>query len=350
MAKKKMPTPQKMPNGKYRCQIMVDGKRISAIHEDPDMAQALVISLKAGIIEKKQEKPTLTLDAAITEYINSCSNVLSPSTIRGYENIRKNHFPELMKMKVCDISKKDLQSAANEESATMAPKTVSNACALVIKVLKEHGNIITDIKLKQKIKKKKTYLSADEIATLIDALVGNPYEIQLLLAIWLGLRQSEIHGLCWDCVDFENSSVTIMRTLVPDKDNKWVLKDGAKNVMSQRTVDCPGYIMNKLKAIYEEGATGRVFLTNPKTVLKNLHLVCKANNITDTTVHGLRHTNAAVMIKLGVADQYAMARNGWSSEQTFKKVYGYLFMDDAKKTDEKVNEYFQGLIESENCT
>lgn len=344
MAKTKMPTPHKLPGGKYRCQVMVNGKRISATHEDPDMAQALVISMKAGIIEKEKGKNSVTLDAAITDYINSCSNVLSPSTIRGYENIRKNHFPALMKMKVTEISKRDLQNAANEESATMSPKTVENCCALVVKVLKEYGVTITDIKIKQKIKKKITYLSADEIATLIDALVGNPYEIQLLLAIWLGLRQSEIHGLCWDCVDFENSSVTIMRTLVPDKDHKWVLKDGAKNVMSQRTVDCPGYIMNKLKSIHQEGATGRVFTTDPRTALKHLHSVCKENNITDTTVHGLRHTNAAVMIKLGVADQYAMARNGWSSEQTFKKVYGYLFNDDARETDEKVNDFFQGLV------
>ncbi len=113
--------------------------------------------------------------------------------------------------------------------------------------------------------------------------------------------------------------MTVRRTMVPDKENHWVLREGAKNESSQRTVPCPPYIMDKLRAIYTPGAEGLVFKRSPETLRKRVHSVCKKAGITDTTVHGLRHTNAAVMKSLGVDDAHAMARGGWKTEATYKQ-------------------------------
>lgn len=130
---------------------------------------------------------------------------------------------------------------------------------------------------------------------------------------------------------------------MPDKDNQWVLKDGAKNEGSQRTVKCPEYIMSKLREKYH-GQTGRVFKDHPDTIRRHVHAICKRAGISDTTVHGLRHANAAVMIALGVVDKYAMARNGWTSDYTFKQIYGYVFPEGANETDVLINSYFEEKI------
>ena len=69
------------------------------------------------------------------------------------------------------------------------------------------------------------------------------------------------------------------------------------------------------------------------------YLLGKENTL--TTVHGLRHTNAAIMIMLNVVDKYAMARNGWTSDYTFKQIYGYVFPEGAQQTDDLVNTFLE---------
>lgn len=134
-----------------------------------------------------------------------------------------------------------------------------------------------------------------------------------------------------------------MRTVVPDKNNKWVEKEIPKNESSQRIVSCPDYIMEKLKAKHKPGAVGRIFKINPNTLLKHIHRVCKRAGIVDTTTHGLRHVNAAVMMSAGVPEHIAMARGGWSSEATYRKTYSYIFTQDAESADSAVDKYMENL-------
>lgn len=336
----KNPTPVQLPSGSWRCQVMVNGKRVSVVDQDPVVAHAKALALKSGLIKNEQKEESVTLNDAIEKYTRAGSGVLSPSTIRGYDCMRRNRFQSLMNRDVHSITRLDVQEAISEEAKALSPKSVANAWGLLRPVLKDYDVNITGIKLPQKIKKKKEYLSSEEIVKLIDAAVGDSCELPIVMAVWLGLRRSEITGLCWDCVDLEKNTVEIRRTMVPDKDNKWVLKEGAKNEGSQRTVKCPEYIMSKLRDMYK-GQTGLVFKTSPETVRKHVHAICKRAGIKDTTVHGLRHANAAVMIALGVVDKYAMARNGWTSNYTFKQIYGYVFQEGADETDVLINSYFE---------
>ena len=339
----KVPVAKKLPSGSWRCQVMVDGRRVSVTGRTEKEAIAEAMQIKAGMQEAKKREKRVTVDEAIQGYMDAGSNVLSPATLRGYDIMRRNRFQSLMKRDVRTLTRLDIQKAVNYEAGKVAPKTVINAWGLLRPVLKDYGMVFEGIKLPQKIKKKKTYLSMDESTRLSDAAVGDDCEIQIVMAVWLGLRRSEIMGLCWDCVDLERGTIEIRRAMVPDKENKWVIKEGAKNESSQRTLKCPAYIMDKLKEIYH-GQTGRVFQGSPETLRKHVHQVCKLAGIQDTTVHGLRHANAAVMVALNVVDKYAMARNGWTSDYTFKQVYAYVFPEGAEETDDLVNSFFESRI------
>lgn len=323
---------------------MVDGKRVSVVDESPAVAQAKAVALKNGLIEKAAEKKAfLSLSDAIDEYIKMKEGALSPSTVRGYETVKKHRFAGLMGKDVHSITKAAVQEEVSREASKVSPKTVYNAYGLIRPVLKEYGVDVFGVKLPQRVKPNKRYLQPEDVGKLIEAAKGDSCEIEILIAVWLGMRRSEIAGLCWDCVDFERSALKVRRRMVPDKENKWVLVDGAKNESSQRTVPCPPYIMDKLKGIYREGAEGRVFRRTPETLRKRVHAVCKKAGITDTTVHGLRHTNAAVMKSLGVDDAHAMARGGWKTEATYKQTYSYVFDGRAKSADDEINEFFEKL-------
>ena len=340
--KKKLtnPTPVQLPSGSWRCQVMVNGKRISVVDADPEVAHTKALALKNGLIEAEKRPDRITLRDAIQVYMDAGQGVLSPSTLRGYGIMHRNRFQGLMDREIHTLTRLDVQAAISTDAATCSPKTIANAYGLLSAVLKDYGITFTGIKLPQKQKKKLAYLSSDEVVKLIDCAIGDPCELPIVMAVWLGMRRSEIAGLCWDCVDLENKTVDVRRALVPDKDNQWILKDYPKNEGSQRVISCPSYIIEKLKDRYH-GQSGRVFRQHPDTIRRHVHMVCKKAGITDTTVHGLRHANAAVMIALGVVDKYAMARNGWTSDYTFKQIYGYVFPEGAAETDTLINSYFE---------
>ena len=106
-------------------------------------------------------------------------------------------------------------------------------------------------------------------------------------------------------------------------------------------MDCPSYILNKLQA-YPGTHTDRVFKTNDTSfIYDELKRICDREGIAFPGVHGLRHTNASVMLALGIIDKYAMARGGWSTDYTMKTVYQHLFVADQKTADQTVNQCFE---------
>lgn len=337
----KIPTAAQLPSGKWRIQVMLDGKRVGRTFDTQEAAVAWAASVKAGIEDAKNAPKRTTLQDAIDTYIEAKSSVLSPSTIRGYRTIQSHRFQRLMGRDVYQITKLELQRAVNEEARQVSAKTLKNTLGLVLSVLRMCGIEMSGINLPQPVKKRKRYLQPGDVGKLIEAVEGDSCEVPILMAVWLGMRRSEILGLCWDCIDMENSTITIRRTVVPDENNQWVLKDTAKNTSSQRTIPCPEYIMEKLKSMPRRD--GRLFTMHPDTIRKHVHAACQRAGITDTTVHGLRHTNAAVMRSLGVDDAHAMARGGWSSEATYKRTYSYVFDSAAESGDELIDDFFSSL-------
>ena len=345
--KTKRPTPRRLPSGNWTCRVVVDGERISVTDEDKDICQAKAIALQAGIIKQSKKETPVTLDQAIQDYLRSKSEVLSPSTIVGYDAVRKERFKGIMQRNVYSLTKKDIQIAVNQECKYVSPKTVKNAYGVVSPVLKSYGIDVSGVKLPQTVKKNRNYVQMDEIEKLIDVIRGDPCEIQILMALWLGMRRSEIMGLHWDCIDYEHKWLVIKRTLVLNQNNEYVLKDGAKNKSSQRKVNCPDYILDKLREKQGDKVDGPCFTNHPNTILKRIHMACEAAGITDTTTHGLRHTNAAVMRSLGISDAHAMERGGWNDDRTYKATYSYVFESTAEKEDNIVNEFFSQLAQNE---
>ena len=340
----KIPKAKRLPSGSWNIGLMVEGRRMSITAPTEKECVAKAAAVKAGMEEAKGREEKVTVDEAIRRYMEAGSAVFSPTTLRGYGIIRRNRLQSIMGRDVRSLTRLDVQRAINEEAKRLAPKTVKNTWALLRPVLKDYG-LDYDIKLPQQVRRKPEYLSMDEILKLIQAAAGEPCEPQILLAVWLGLRRSEIMGLCWDCVDEERSTVEVRRAMVPDEDNQWVLKEVPKNEGSQRVLRCPAYIMDKLRDL-RQGRSGavRVFPGNPEVLRKAVHRCCDKAGIRDTTVHGLRHANAAVMVALNVVDRYAMARGGWSSDYTFKQIYAYVFPEQAEQADDVVNAFFEGMI------
>ena len=71
----KNPTPVELPSGKFRCQVTVDGHRESVVNEDPRVAHAQAVAIRASLMQIKKALGRKTVSSAIDDYIQSKSSV-----------------------------------------------------------------------------------------------------------------------------------------------------------------------------------------------------------------------------------------------------------------------------------
>lgn len=49
----------------------------------------------------------------------------------------------------------------------------------------------------------------EELSAFLKEIRGNPYELVYFVTVFTGLRQGEVLGLTWDCVNFEKQTLLI---------------------------------------------------------------------------------------------------------------------------------------------
>ena len=343
-----IPEPKQQPSGKWMAQVMVNGKRSAKTFDTREEAIYWASGVKTKAIEIAEKEKDMTLEYAMSKYIADRSNILSPSTIKSYTNFQENYFETLKKKKIKAITKSDIQKEINALSADKAYKTIKNAIAFLIAVISEDHQIdIKRLSFPQKPEKEHAFLEAPDITKLIDVIRDDVIEIPILLALWLGLRRSEICALEWSDFDFDKKTVSITKALVPNKENKYVIKNTTKTTKSKRTLAVPDYVISRLEACQSDPSkrVGRITTMNPNDIYNHFKVVCDRHKIPFVGIHGLRHTNASVMLSVGVTTKLAMARGGWSSNKTMQDIYQHLFSDDKKQADDMINNYFEKLIE-----
>lgn len=339
----RLPKPKQKDNGKWLVQVMVDGQRTGKEFDTEQEALYWAAGIKTKAVKSEKPKKVTTLSTAFDKYIDQRSNILSPVTLKSYKNIRDNYFQDIMDLPVSAISKDTVQAEINKLAPHKSYKTIKNAVALLLSVTQDYNPINAKrLTFPQKEDKEHGFLEAPDIARLIDAVRGDRIEIPVLLALWLGLRRSEICALEWSDFDFEKKTVSITKALVPNEENKYVVKNRTKTAKSKRTLNVPDYVINRLQATQSD-RVGRITTMNPNDIYNHLKVVCDNHGIPFVGIHGLRHTNASVMLSIGITAKMAMARGGWSSNKTMQDIYQHLFSEDRSAADTAINEYFDKL-------
>ena len=291
-----VPAPRQLPSGSWFIQLRLSGVSVpvTAATEKECIRQAQLIKAeyKAGKSDVLQSKANPTLKQAMEAYISARSNMLSPSTIRGYEIIKEHRFQSVADKKLKTIT--DWQKLINAEAKGLSPKSLKNAWFFVASVLKEQGYSVPDVILPQTTSVEHAYLAPDQIQPFVKAIKGQRCEIAALLGL-SSLRVSEICALSWDNVDLAAGTITVSGAAVYDKDNKLVHKAANKNDSSRRTVlILMPELAEALKAV--ESKSGLVVKQRPNTIFRQVNAVCASANLPLDGVHGLRHSFATQLI------------------------------------------------------
>lgn len=180
-----------------------------------------------------------TVKQAMTRYIKSRSNVLSPTTLQGYKKIRDCNLQSISNIKIKNLTQDDIQEAVNIDAKTLSAKTIQNAHGFLSSVLNIYKpNMRPQTALP---KRKKRYKELPSPQKLFEAVYGTDIELPVLLAMWLSFSMSEIRGIKRS--DIKDGVLTLNRVIV-DVDNKPVVKEEMKEYERTRCHAVPPYIMN----------------------------------------------------------------------------------------------------------
>lgn len=296
-----IPKPTKNSTG-YHGQVMVDGKRVRVSGKTEKEYREKALAYK----QKEIAINNLTLKECLTDYINSNSETLSPGTIRGYDQILRNRFPDYMNKKVTEI---DFQKMVNDEAKLIvrgrkiSPKTIENGWGLVSAALKYAKLPKPDINTPDVPTTETDFLDHEQIKTFITAVKGDVCELPALLALH-SLRASEIFHLT--AGDISKDSIRVAGAMVRDRNNKWIDKQTNKNRLSTRMVPI---IIPRLSELVPE--SGRLVLPKQQTIRMHLERICKANNLPVVTLHDLRRSFASLAAYLHWQEETICAVGGW---------------------------------------
>lgn len=346
---KKMTHATRLPSGSWRS-VAQYYDEVGVRHRKSITAKTEAeANYKAEQFEKKHPSSmpapeNITLGAAIDKYIDDKTGKFSPATLTGYRQIRRNYFKELFKMPLSRIDARTIQNAIDDDSEHSA-KSVYNAFALVSAVINKYLPDITlsSIELPKRQRCITPIPDEQQISQILQAVSGTEIDIAVSLAVYLGLRMSEVFGLRY--TDIINGKAYIHNTIV-DSDEGRVEKPMTKTAASTRVVSVPKRLLKKIEEQEKASDSPYIVPLTLRQVYKHFIRILKKSGLPHFRLHDLRHYNASVMLRLGVPTKYQMARGGWSSDSTLQTVYQHTMADYASEIDNRIYEYIDKLADN----
>ena len=348
-----MATAKKLPSGSWRCQVFshyeyvkqndgtVKKKRIyeSFTSNDPSKngkREAEAMAAEFALNKDRMVRSDLTLLEAMNKYVDSKRNILSPTSIRGYETLIRNAYTDILGLKTKKITPAVVQEWVNAYAVKHSPKTVSNAHGLLASVL---GVYEPSLRLRTKLpsaKPREIYTPSDkDIETLLKHIRGTEIEKAVLLAAFGTLRRGEICALTDK--DIKGNTIIINKSMVRSNDGGFVVKS-PKTSSSYREVEYPSFVIEKFA-----GIEGRLVTMYPEDISKKFGIILKEAGLPHFRFHDLRHYSASIMHAIGIPDQYIMARGGWKTDKVLKQVYRNVISDEQKKFTDQINANFESM-------
>ena len=149
------------------------------------------------------------------------------ATVAHYGSHIETHLkPALGAIRLTDLRPHQIQALYNrllkspDNPDGLSAKSIKNLHGVLHRALKQavmvgylRRNPADACILPRAEKREVSFLEEDGIKALLKAIEGHRFERVYRVDLFTGLRQGEILGLTWDCVDFDNGVLTINKQL-----------------------------------------------------------------------------------------------------------------------------------------
>jgi integrase len=295
---------------------------------------------------------------------NNIKPSVRANTYEGYEiNIRKHIAPRLGNIPLKDLTALHIQeyytqmakAGRSDGKGGLSAQTIVHHHRRIKQALKHalNARLISynpsDAVTPPKVTKDEiVVLSRQELLTMLESLSKLRIRNIVFLAASTGMRRSELLGLRWCDVDMDGGYLTVNQVL--QQTNEHGLQFTApKTKSSRRKIAIPSpttAMLKKWKVKQDQehlklGAgkdTKRLVFTrrdgepySPRAISKEFERLIAAMDITQITLHGLRHTHISHLLRDNVNVKVVSARAGHASASITLDIYGHLIdnMDEA---------------------
>ena len=291
------------------------------------------------------------------QWLEIVKSTVSIPTYSSYVNAVKSIIaPYFRKKKILlrDLQAHDIQMFYQEQLQRVKASSVIHYHANIHKALKYAvKNDMIPSNPADKVERPKqdkfygNFYDRDELNKLFEAVTGTKLELPVLLGAFYGLRRSEIVGLKWSAIDFEQNTITISHTVTScNLDGKCVIvaKDTTKTKSSRRTLPLVPYFHEKLLAVKAQQGRNqklcgrsynREFLEyicvddigdrfKPNYITSQFPKLLERNGFRKIRFHDLRHSCASLLLASGVPMKHIQEWLGHSDFSTTANIYAHL--------------------------
>ncbi len=272
---------------------------------------------------------------------------LKPSTADRYRRILRHHLlPRFGHVPVGQLDHPTMQAFVSELSASHAPQTVRNVVYVARNVFNAarlagaiRVNPTADLRLPKQRHRDVDVLTAEQVATLAEAMPNELARVATFFAAYSGLRAAECWGLRVRHVDFTRGTVRVVETAT-DLASGGVSYGPPKSDASRRTVRLPRFLVDLLAAYVGQRAADPdafVFVMPDGSPVRHgiFHgrffrptverLVADATLPHHVRFHSLRHTAASMLINSGADVRAVKERLGHGSVQLTLNTYAHMW-------------------------
>ena len=208
-------------------------------------------------------------------------------------------------------------------------------------------------KTAKKSDKKAEYYSAEQCKKLLSVTKGTALYDMVYLTFIYGLRRSELIGLKWSAIDFDNDTLSICHTVVLQK--TVVAKDSTKNASSNRTYPLLPDVKEILLRMKERQDEYREFFGDcyndsdyvfvkengdlyfPSYPSHALQKVLKKHSLNHIRWHDLRHSCASALILKNWSMKDISEWLGHADISTTMNIYGHLSIEHKRTLGNTLN-------------
>lgn len=333
----------------------------------------LTASLDAGTY-KEPCKMTVGqwLDIWAADYLGG----VKPSTAFLYgEQIRIHIKPALGSVKLEALSTHAIQHFYNslsderEGKRSLSPKSIKNIHGILHKALQQavavgylRFNPSDSCTLPRIERKEISPLDEEQIGAFLKAIEGHRHELLYKVALFTGMREGEVLGLMWDCVDFEKGTITIKRQLRREQKKGGQYYITSPKNGKPRTITPAPWVMKLLRAqkarqseqrlrtgpLWEN--SGMVFTNETggylsyRTVYDCFKRIMKQMGSQTARFHDLRHTFAVASLRAGDDIKTVQSNLGHHTAAFTLDVYGHVTEQMQKDSAQRMEGFIKDVL------
>lgn len=282
---------------------------------------------------------------------------LAPRTAEGYEHTIQQHLiPSLGSLPMTQLRPEHIQQYYSEKLTSgrrngkggLSPRTVRHHHATLHDALQTAvkwgllGRNPADAVNQPRYQRYEAHiLNEEDVHVFLEATRSTPYYALFYLALFTGMRRSELLALRWSDVDLDLAHVSVARTLHHLRDGTTIFRV-PKTPKGRRLVALPPSAALVLREHRDNQKAESILLGRslteddlvfaqpdgspllPDTVTHAWIKLARRSGLAGVRLHDARHSHASLMLKAGIHPKVVQERLGHASIQITLDTYSHL--------------------------